>query len=185
MSIILGLADGRDFDLDALRKEDWPIEYIAERLSLLNRFGGHTRGRGYSVAAHSVLVSFLAPAWLHMEALMHDMTEAAGLVDVPSPVKHLMPEYIALEARTRRQMGPFFGLAEVEPPEVKPYDDRAWEIEELLLRGRKFGPELSQYERSVGSVCVGMTAREAAGNFVFRYQHLLRVEPPAPRPAHD
>lgn len=69
------------------RPEEMFIEDIAHALSQQNRYAGHTRVP-YSVAEHSVRVSWIVPAPVAFEALLHDATEAY-LVDLPRPVKDL------------------------------------------------------------------------------------------------
>lgn len=86
---------GRVFYPADPRADEVCIEDIAHALSLLCRFGGHCE-RFYSVAEHSVLCSYMVPPEAAFDALMHDATEAY-LVDLPSPVKHSLPEYKSME----------------------------------------------------------------------------------------
>ncbi len=84
---------GRQFWPLEPRAEDVAVEDIAHALSLLCRYGGHS-SRFYSVAEHCVLVSH--KCGLH--GLLHDAAEAY-LLDIPRPVKALMPEYKWAEER--------------------------------------------------------------------------------------
>lgn len=61
---------------------------IAHSLAQNNRYNGHTI-RPYSVAQHSVLVSYEVPSHLAFQALLHDAHEAYT-VDLPSPVKEIV-----------------------------------------------------------------------------------------------
>jgi hypothetical protein len=79
---------GKRFSLADPHPEQVDINDIAHALSLVNRWGGHTR-MPYSVAAHSVMVADLvakiAPD-LALAALLHDAPEAY-LGDVCRPLK--------------------------------------------------------------------------------------------------
>lgn len=80
---------------------------IAFALEYLNRYTGHVGA--YSVADHSLAVAALVPARWRLEALLHDATEAY-LGDVSSPLKRLLPEYRAIEARFAAAIAVRFGL---------------------------------------------------------------------------
>jgi hypothetical protein len=98
-----------------------PVD-IAHALAHLCRYGGHTR-RFYSVAEHCVLMSLAVDRKHALWALLHDATEAY-VVDVPRPLKHQLPDYMAAEARVAVVIAQRFGLDPVEPPEVKVADNR-------------------------------------------------------------
>lgn len=129
----LTTASGRDIDIQRLTPDDISILDIAHSLSNLCRFGGHTR-EFYSVAQHSVRVAMALPPDLRLAGLLHDATEAY-VVDLPRPIKNLLPDYKKLEARVWETISFRFGVARFEHPLVKEMDDRALRTEwEELMR---------------------------------------------------
>lgn len=116
-------------------------EDIAHHLSLLCRFTGAVRDF-YSVAEHSVLVSYMVPTRFAFQALMHDASEAY-LNDIIRPVKRMpgMDTYRALEARMEEAISKRFGLPYPLAPEVKHADDLAVRIEKAILKGHGTCPD--------------------------------------------
>jgi hypothetical protein len=96
---------------------------IAHALSIMNRYGGHTR-EPYSVAQHCCLVHDHLPLEHRREGLLHDATEAY-LVDLPKPVKLFLPEYQKLEERLAKHLGAYFGFPAVMTPAVHMADMQA------------------------------------------------------------
>jgi hypothetical protein len=115
---------GRKFYPLDPRPEEIDPRDIAHALSLICRFGGHTR-RFYSVAEHCVLMSEVMPTReLALWALLHDATEAY-VGDMVRPLKHHMPEYRAVEDRVMAAIAERFSLTTaVMPAEVKDADSR-------------------------------------------------------------
>lgn len=130
---------GKRFCLDPIDQpvpDEIDIEDIAHALAHLCRWTGHTRGF-YSVAQHSVLVSEIVPPSLVLEGLLHDAAEAY-LGDVSRPLKALVPEYRALEARLEHAIAVRFGLRFPWPDAVKEADARVLITERRdLLRNTK------------------------------------------------
>ncbi len=91
------LAGGTLFDLLDPAGSHFTINDIAHGLGRVCRFAGHTN-RFYSVAEHSVLVARLVPPEHARAALLHDASEAF-IGDVTRPLKALLPDYRAIEAR--------------------------------------------------------------------------------------
>jgi 5'-deoxynucleotidase YfbR-like HD superfamily hydrolase len=100
------------------RPEDLDIEDIARGLALTNRFNGHTLVP-YSVAQHSVLVSYMVPEGMEFEGLMHDASEAMGIGDLISPSKRQMSQYRRVEKRIMLAIRARYGMLRKEQPEVK------------------------------------------------------------------
>jgi 5'-deoxynucleotidase YfbR-like HD superfamily hydrolase len=98
------------------------IQDIAHSLAMQCRFSGHVK-KFYSVAQHSVLVSYICDSADALWGLMHDASEAY-LVDVPRPLKRSgkFDAYLRFEAEMQRAVCTRFGLPEKEPPSVKRAD---------------------------------------------------------------
>ncbi|MGB6054628.1 MAG: hypothetical protein WBG17_05250 [Burkholderiaceae bacterium] len=77
---------GRYVNLLEPDPESITITDIARALSLINRFGGHTR-TPYTVAQHSILVAGIMPREWQLHGLLHDAAEAY-LGDMVQPLKH-------------------------------------------------------------------------------------------------
>lgn len=95
-------APGRKFYLLDMSENVFDIEEIADALSKLCRFTGHT-DRFYSVAEHSVRVAAFLPVEYQLEGLLHDAPEAY-LGDVASPLRAVLPGYNAIYSRVETWM---------------------------------------------------------------------------------
>ena len=111
------------------------IEDIAHALGNLCRFGGHTR-EFYSVAQHCVMCSLMVEADDALPALLHDATEAY-LVDLPKPIKSLLPRYSEIEANLATCIEQAFGIPglSLERKAVKDADARMLVTEAIKLLG--------------------------------------------------
>lgn len=104
---------GRSFNVIAPKAEDIDIKDIAYALSNLCRWGGHSRGF-FSVAQHCITgtLRLLEKDPAHaLQFLLHDASEAY-LVDVPKPIKKLLPEYGVIESRLSAAIYDRFGFTE-------------------------------------------------------------------------
>lgn len=102
----LATQSGNYFDFQTPENCHVRIQDIALGLSNTCRFGGQIR-TFYSVAEHSVKMSqIIAPQYAYI-ALMHDAAEAfTG--DIPSPLKHLLPDFQKIEARCEKRIQSIF-----------------------------------------------------------------------------
>jgi hypothetical protein len=114
-------AAGDYFNLVNPRQSNIDITTIAHALSHLCRFTGHTR-TFYSVAQHSVMVSYLVPPEDALAGLLHDATEAY-VGDVAAPLKQMLTDYQTIERGVEKAVFTHFGLPTSLPASVK-YADR-------------------------------------------------------------
>ena len=114
------LIDLEDVDPDLIRVTD-----IARGLAMINRYNGQLVWP-YSVAQHSVLVSYACAPADAREGLMHDAPEyligdlTRGLKNIPALLDVVFP----LESVIQHRMGLKFGYAADIPASVKLADDR-------------------------------------------------------------
>lgn len=101
-------SSGKYFDVTNMDPNTIDIEDIAHALSFQPRFSGHLPVF-YSVAQHCVMCALHVSESYKLEALLHDASEAY-LVDIPSPIKKLLPDYIALEESVNIAICQKYGL---------------------------------------------------------------------------
>ena len=155
----------------------YPFE-IAGALSKLCRYTGHCN-QFYSVAQHSVLVAQLVPPQFKLEALLHDASEAY-LGDIASPLKQLLPEYKAIEARVQGAIREHFFLPKEESPEVKAADMQALEIERYCLMPVGVAPAFwprTMPETGPLSI-IGLPPDKAHDQFMAAYAAIIQQEKP-------
>lgn len=130
---------GKVIDLAAFSEDDVRLPDISHALAILNRFTGHSRVP-YSVAQHSVMVSKIVGPTHALWGLLHDASEAY-LGDVATPLKRMLPDYMALEERVQQAIAKKFGLVWPMPQAVKDADVRALlaEKRELLTVDHDWG----------------------------------------------
>jgi len=111
------------------RPEEICIEDIAHALAMQCRFAGHSK-QFYSIAEHSVHVSYLCDPGDELWGLLHDASEAY-LCDLPRPIKHLpvMGEYQAAEKRLQQAIAERYGLSSEMPGSVKLADNIMLSVE--------------------------------------------------------
>jgi hypothetical protein len=164
---------GRQLDPLAPRIEDIHIWDIAHSLAHLCRFAGHTH-QFYSVAEHSVRVSFLVDERAGLHALLHDATEAY-LVDVPTPLKALLPQYREIEKRLNATICAAF---DIEPDTYKEEVKKA-DLEMCAAEVRDLMP-IGDYGligvRPDPNFIVPWTVVNARELFLTRFNHLRRDE---------
>lgn len=161
------------------------IQDIAHALSMQCRFSGHVR-KFYSVAQHSVLVSYICDSADALWGLMHDASEAY-LVDVPRPLKRSgkFDAYLEFEANMQAAVCKRFGLPEKEPVSVKKADKVLLSTEARDLMG-PLHKDWRQPTEPLPFKIVPLPPQEAKNLFMKRffeltgcpdhYTHYLRYE---------
>lgn len=160
------------FDFEHPEVHPYDIEEIAHALSLQCRYTGHCKHH-YSIAQHSVLVSYQVPHYMALTGLLHDASEAY-LGDVSTHLKSMLPEYKALEARVEEAISDTFNLIHPLPAEVKLADGRMLltEVRDLIPnRHLQDWPDFEPYD----DVLIHRLHPEQAERFFLnRYYELTR-----------
>lgn len=143
-------------------KSTFEIDDIAHALSQIPRFGGHLPVF-YSVAQHCVLGSELIDQKHAYNFLMHDASEAY-LLDIPKPLKELLPEYKKIEQKFTYELGKAFRLRLEMSDEVKIMDHMMLQIEWSLLMLEK--------NESIGITIDPWPQEKAKKKFLMRYHEL-------------
>ncbi|MNK09937.1 hypothetical protein D3C87_279460 [compost metagenome] len=168
----IGMNSGRNFDLVNPEKSTLTIQDVAHALSNTCRFNGHC-DRFYSVAEHSVMVSYLIEQEFAFDGLMHDISEAV-LGDVSTPLKKLLPDYHVIEDRVEASLFKRYGIAYPLIPQVKKADLTALAIEkrDLMPRSGEW-PVLNGIIIPEGFTAIGMPPEVAKKRFLERHRELV------------
>ncbi len=171
---------GREFNyLDPMPHMIY-IDDIGWSLSQQPRFAGHAgcgyrrhwfhwfRNYTYSIAQHSVHVSYLVPEWLALDALLHNAAEAYTL-DMPTPLKQLLPDYRAIYDRVELAVCAKF-YVDVSHPAIKEADQiaLATEVRDLLEPATWWKPRAKPHANRVKP----MSQQAAYRAFIKRYEEL-------------
>lgn len=130
---IMTYSGGQFWPMDP-KKEEIYITDIAHALSQLNRFCGHT-DFPWSVAQHSIAMSYVVPPEHALACLLHDASEAY-MADVPRPLKRSLLEYTTAENQLLHVISNMYKV-NVTHFEVKHADLKALVTEaSVLFKGR-------------------------------------------------
>lgn len=139
---------GRKIDFLDPDPEQFCLEDIVHALRNVPRFGGHTQ-YPYSVMAHSLNVARLVPADQQFAAALHDATEAY-LLDMPTPFKRMLPDYMEAERRMWLAICQKFDLDPELSADIHAADKVALMTERDMLKPGHgdWGPELEGIVRA-------------------------------------
>jgi hypothetical protein len=171
-------ASGKHFHI---AEPAFDINDIAHALGMKVRYGGHCL-RFYSVAEHSVLVSRICEQECladPFEGLMHDAHEAY-IGDMPSPIKHVLPDFKRLEQRLEHALRDQWALPAAMTPGCKRADLLALYLEAhtLLPSGGDalFGTDVDGLREYAQAQFIWspecLSPDEAKLSFLTRYQEL-------------
>lgn len=160
------------FPLDP-QEADVCIEDIAHSLSMICRFTGHCK-EFYSVAQHSVMVSYLSGEFA-LYGLLHDASEAY-ICDLASPIKSSghFDTYKAFENKLQSVIFRKFGLFGTEPPIVKKADTQMLSTEARDLLG-ELHPEWVLPTEPLPMTVNPLGQKEAKELFMKRFNELYQL----------
>ncbi|MCW0344936.1 hypothetical protein NB703_003029 [Pantoea ananatis] len=163
---------GKHFDYTNVTADAICIEDIACALSNICRFTGHVQDF-YSVAQHSVHVSYLVEPEFALEALLHDAAEAY-CSDINSQLKQLLPDYCLMIKSVEEAIADKFGLPHAMSTPVKNADlvMLATERRDLDLDDGKRWPMLDGIEADTTFMIAPLNPRQARVLFLQRYNDL-------------
>lgn len=129
----LPLLSGGFFDFKNPARSVYTIEDIARGLSRTFRFAGQTL-YPFTVAQHSVILSYMADEGEELAALMHDGFEAGGN-DIVRSLKALLPCYQSIENEFMKDLFARVGLSWPLSESVTRKDKELGDLESLFLNG--------------------------------------------------
>ena len=132
---------GKKLDLLNIRHEDIDIVDIAHHLSMLCRYTGAVN-EFYSVAQHSVLVSYYCETPYKLEGQMHDAHEAY-MNDIAAPYKPLFRDYVMFARLLQTEIDSKFNIKHVAGNNIKEIDKRM-----ALTEAKCFGIDTTDWEYS-------------------------------------
>lgn len=166
---------GVHFDCWNIKQDDIRIHDIGVALGNVCRFSGHTPWH-YSVAQHSLLMSYQVPERFALEALLHDAAEAY-MGDVPAPIRSGLSCYNAVMELVEAAIASKYGLVYPWPDKVIEADKRMFATECVA-----FGRNTKLYgmlHPAYDDVYIErMTHAMATDRFLFRFLELAKRKMP-------
>ena len=178
----------KTINFDKVEKSEIDIVDIAHALSLTCRFNGHIKNF-YSVAEHSVLASYqteIATDYpeILLFVLLHDASEAY-LNDIVRPVKHLLPDYLALEEKLQayieltlliKPLGIPIEFKKIAAEAIIKYYDSLMLIAEQKKLKQYIDPYMDGHEKEISKIMRSIKCLppiEAEKKFISRYKQLF------------
>ena len=164
---------GKEFHFLDPTHEQIDIRDIAHSLAYTCRYTGHSR-KFYSVAEHSILVSYLATDPL--AGLLHDASEAY-ITDIASPIKPHLSNYKELEDMIMGRIASKFGFDYPLDPDIKDCDSTQLKTEakHLLRSGGYPWAHLYPTRRPHGITPNCWSPEEAEAKFLERFKEVYNV----------
>lgn len=168
----------RYFDYLAPHLCELSVREITQGLSNECRFAGQCI-EFYSVAQHSVLLSYIVPKHLAMQGLVHDGGESV-LKDIPKPLKNLLGDYQIIERSVEEPLFASFGLPAKLDPAIKKADIVMRVTEQRDLMPAHSGPwHGSGGAQPLAKRIVPWSPRRSRYEFARRYQELATGRNPS------
>jgi hypothetical protein len=161
---------GKQFHFLSPAFDEFDIRDIAHSLAFTCRFTGHSN-RFYSVAEHSIFVSYLAADPL--AGLLHDASEAY-ITDIASPLKPHLHNYKKLEDELMHCIAHRYDFSYPLDPDIKDCDNTQLKTEAKYLLKSKGIPWVDKYptrrQHGIRPQCMGPEQAEKA--FLDRYEEV-------------
>jgi len=150
----LMIHDGSLINVFNIKKEDVSKEAIILGACRINRFLGQTK-YAYPVAAHLIggywyLEGIGASDIVKKQWLIHEAFESYSGVDLPSPLKAMLPDYKDAEKRALKVIAEALGIEPVESKQIKALDRSIMIAEAIqLMPNTKYWEEFAKEQNII------------------------------------
>lgn len=169
------LWSGTIFSYATPELSEFNIIDIANGLGNECRFNGQV-SEFYSVAQHSVLMSYHAAPEHRMAALLHDAAEAF-VKDIPKPLKNLLGfDYSRIEQRVEAAVFSRFGVTQPLDRSIKELDKIMLATEKRDLRKNYGAHDIDDGAHPLTEVIIPWPPSTAIKVFIDRYYEILAAD---------